>query len=344
MSATQLVKAVFYPLSESRVLIPMLAFWLLMSLANAAGMFGIVLMLITVPAVFRYAMVILEARAKDASPATPDIGSFNWLGNIWSLFPLLVSALVAWSTISAGQTFGSGGTIVVLILASAIVPASFVVLAITHSPLHSLNPVALKNLLVRCGSTFWIASVYVVVAGWLCLVAELLPPTMTNLAQLFLWFSFFSVTGSLVSPYGLIDDVYIPDELRSGEDAVAGGTQRFRERALTHAYGFVSRGNRDGGFRHIFDSIEEDSDPAAAWTWYFARMLKWDDPNGALFFAQHYIHDLLRHGEEIAALKVVMRCRLINVQWKPASDDLPTLIDAAISCGNNELATVLKRL
>ena len=62
-----------------------------------------------------------------------------------------------------------------------------------------------------------------------------------------------------------------------------------------------------------------------------------------MVFAQHYIHDMLAHGERIPALKLIMRCRLIDAQFKPAQDDIPAVIQAAESTGNSELAAVLKQ-
>jgi hypothetical protein len=228
-------------------------------------------------------------------------------------------------------------------LSSALVPASFVILAITHSPLQSVRPDALIKLLKTCGHTFWVASIYLVIVGGLNLLTHSLPTTAANLAQLLLIFSFFSVTGSLVQPYGLIDDVYIPDATELTNEEVSSHIEKMRHSALTHAYGFVSRGNRDGGFRHIFENIAADPDPVAAWAWYFEHMLSWDEPLAALFFAQHYVHDMLQHGEKVPALKLILRCRNIHEQWKPKKEDLPLAIEAAEANGNSEVATVLKR-
>ncbi len=112
---------------------------------------------------------------------------------------------------------------------------------------------------------------------------------------------------------------------------------------MSHAYGFISRGNRDSGLAHIKEWIADDQDPEAAWAWYFNKMLGWENQQHALFFAQHYVHDLLRHGDTVPALKIIMRCRLINDRFKPLGEDVPVAIEAAESVGNRELAAVLKR-
>ena len=343
MNASKLFKAIAYPVTQSSVLIPVLVLWLLMSLAQWGGMLGLFLMFLVIPAVFRFQMILLEARAQDRVPATPDVDFFRWFGNAWTLFPVPLVLIAGWGVIAAGANFGGGAAILVLFAAGALLPASFSVLAITHSPLQSLNPVAMGRLLRESAGTFWIASLYMMVAGWLILQSESLPTILANLITMLLISSVFSVIGSVIEPYGLMEDVSIPDSLEPGDEVIAADLEKARTEVLTHAYGFVSRGNREGGFKHITDWIAKDSDVIAAWAWFFERMMRWEQQEHALFFAQHYIHDMLQHGEKIPALKVIMRCRLINEGFKPLREDMPAAILAAESSGNSELAAVLKR-
>jgi len=343
MKPASLFKAILYPVTHSSVFIPVLVFWLLMSFARWGGVLGLFLMFLVIPAVFRYQMILLEARAYGREPAAPDVDFFRWFGNAWTLFPVPVALIAGWGIIAAGDNFGATAAFLALFVVAALLPASFAVLAITHSPVQSLNPVALGRLLRECADTFWIASVTMVVAGWLMLQAESLPTMLANLVTMLLISSVFSVIGSLIEPYGLMQDVSIPDSLEPDEGAIAGDLEKARIDVLTHAYGFVSRGNREGGFKHITDWIEKDPDVVAAWAWFFEHMMGWEQNEHALFFAQHYIHDMLQHGEKIPALKVIMRCRLVNEQFRPLREDMPAAIAAAESSGNIELATVLKR-
>ncbi len=343
MKPADIVKAILYPVTQSSVIIPVLVLWLLMSFARWGGVLGLFLMFLVIPAVFRFQMILLEARAYGREPATPDVDFFRWFGNAWTLFPVPLVMIAGWGIIAAGANFGSAAAILVLFAAGALLPASFAVLAITHSPMQSLNPIAIGRLLRECADTFWIASVYMVVAGWFMLQAESLPTMLANLVTMLLISSVFSVIGSLIEPYGLMEDVSIPDSLEPDEDAIAGDLEKSRIEVLTHAYGFVSRGNREGGFKHITDWIAKDPDVVAAWAWFFDRMMGWEQQEHALFFAQYYIHDMLQHGEKIPALKVIMRCRMVNEQFRPLREDMPAAIAAAESSGNIELATVLKR-
>ena len=343
MTPGNLFKAILYPVTQFSVIIPVVVLWLLMSFARWGGVLGLFLMFLVIPAVFRYQMILVEARAYGREPAAADVDFFKWFGNGWTLFPVPLVLIAGWAVAVANANFGTGAAIFTLFVVGALLPASFAVLAITHSPVQSLNPIAIGRLLRECADTFWIASVYMVVAGWLILQSESLPVMLANLVTMLLVSSVFSVIGSLIEPYGLMEDVSIPDSLEPDDDAIAGDLEKARTEVLTHAYGFVSRGNREGGFKHITDWIAKDPDVVAAWAWFFDRMLGWEQSQYALFFAQHYIHDMLQHGEKIPALKVIMRCRLINEQFRPLREDMPATIEAAENSGNIELAAVLRR-
>lgn len=336
------LRAIAYPLTEIAVLIPVVVLWLLVSFASWGGVLGLFLMFLVIPAVFRFQMIVLEARARGVTPATPDAEFFNWFGNAWTLFPVPVVILLVGLTVATAKSFGTAWAIVPVLFASVFFPASIAVLAITHSPLQSLNPVALGRLLKKCSGTFWLATLFLIVAAWLSVKAETLPMTWAILAWMLVSFAFFSLVGSLIEPYGLIEEVEIPAPLEKSDDEASRELEEARMHALNHAYGFISRDNRAGGFEHVLEQIGQDPNPVGAWTWFFDRMLAWEDPNHALFFAQHYVHDMLRHGENIPAVKVILRCRLIDERFKPLQEDLPAAVAAAESSGNIELAAVLK--
>jgi len=341
---SDLIRAISFPLTNASVVVPVILLWLLMSFGRWGGVLGVFLMILVIPAVFRLQMIVLEARALGREPPAMDIQFFNWIGNAWSLFPLPLFILAGWSVLAAFDNFGTAAGWLVLFIAAIIMPAPLALLAITHSPLQSLNPVAIGRLLKESLATLWIASVYLFFAGWLSIQVEILPWMLANLIQMFLFVSFFSLVGSLIEPYGLIANVSIPDPLEPGETEIAADLEQARTKVLTHAYGFVSRGNRQGGFAHIEERINSEQDVADAWAWFFDRMMLWEQQQHALFFAQKYVHDMLKHGEKIPALKVIMRCRLVNEEFHPFRDDLPAAIAAAESSGNIELAAVLKRV
>lgn len=344
MKLVDLVRALAYPVTESVVLIPLLVFWLLTTVAIWGGLFGLFLVfLIVLPAVIRFQMILLEARAKGVTPATPDIGSFNWFGKAWTMFPFLIVVCLTWTTIAAGRNFGTAWVIPPVLFAAAFFPASVAVLAITHSPLQSVNPLALGRLWKTCRSTFWLATVFLIVAVWLAGEATTLPGVLANLVSLLLSFAFFSLVGSLIQPYGLIANIEIPAPLEKDAAAEAADLNKVRSAILDHAYGFISRDNRAAGLNHILDWIDKDPHPVTAWAWFFEQMLRWENREPAMFFAQHYLHDQLQHGEQTPAVKLMMRCRLVDERFRPWPEDVPAATLAAESCGNEELAAVLSQ-
>ncbi len=342
MRPAELLQAALLPLREPAVLLPLLLFAFLATLGIHGGPLGLFLLLLLLPPIFRFQMLVLEATAKGERPQPLDAENLSFIGSGWALFPLPLVILLVWIAIKLGQGFGGGAQLLFIALAACILPAMLAVLAITRSPLQSINPVAIGRLLKACADTFWIAPVYLFVTAWLCLQLGALPLPVEIFLQLVLSYSFFAITGALIAPYGLMDDVYIPDAVEPGAEEILGDMENKRVAALGHAYGFISRDNRKGGFDHIFDAIGKDPDPVAAWAWYFNRMLGWENQQHALFFAQHYIHDALRHGEHVAAVKALLRSRLIDEHFRPFPDDLPAAINAAESSGNHELAAVLK--
>jgi hypothetical protein len=292
---------------------------------------------------FRFHSYVVESYANGKSPEAFDAEFFNWIGSLWSMLPLLLAILVGLASFHATAAWGVAGTWLVIVAAAAIVPASLAVLAITHSVLHALNPVALFSIYRRAGALFLVAPAYALLVSIVWLKLPPMPISLGVALGLFAMFSLASLTGSLIAPIKLVEDVYIPDAVEPSDQKIAADLDKHRGLVLAHAYGFISRDNREGGFQHLFREIEQDPDPAAAWKWYFDKMLGWEQQQHALFFAQHHIHDMLAHGERIPALKVIMRCRLIDEHFKPAPDDIPAAIQAAESSGNIELAAVLKQ-
>ena len=343
MKPLDLIKAIFLPITSLTVLAPLLMLWALLSIGTSGHPLGILVLILSLPPIFRYLMIILETCAKGEKQRAFDAEYFSWTDSLWTFFPLLLAVALTYLGFLIHAWFGMTGVYALVVVVSGLLPASVAVLAITHSPLESMNPIAIGRLLKATGESFWLASVYLVLVGWIFVQAQQLPNLAANFIHLFAMFSFAALTGTLIEPFGLIDDVSIPDSLEATDEEVQGNLEAARSTVLGHAYGIISRGNRDKGLDHITEWIADDRDPEAAWAWFFNKMLGWENQEHALFFGQHYIHDLLQYGETIPALKIIMRCRLIDERFKPLMEDVPIAIDAAESSGNMELAAVLKR-
>ncbi len=343
MKLTDAARAVVYPLTESSVLVPIVVFWLLVTLAGAAGILGVWLAIVIVPAVFRYQVLLLEARAQGMTPQVPGIEFFSWTSNLWTLFPVVIGVVVGLAGYKVYGAAGMTGLLVFVAFAGAVYPAILGVLAITHSPLQSINPAAILRFISRCGMSYWYAPLFMLFSAFVSLHSSALGGLLSNLLEMLLLFSLHSLIGSIIHPLGLIDEVDIPDPTERPEEFVEHELEKKRTQVLDHAYGLISRDNRTGGFGHIFKWFDEDPDPARAWSWFFEQMLKWENKQPALFFAQHYLHDLLHFGEQVPAVKLIMRCRLINEEFRPLPEDLAAAIEAAEAVSNVELVAALRR-
>ena len=138
-------------------------------------------------------------------------------------------------------------------------------------------------------------------------------------------------------------DQAVPTDDEADDEQLQQELAQQRTRILNHAYGFASRDNRAGGLEHIYRWLDNDPEPATAWPWFLDHMLRWENTDPALHYAQHYLKQLLVNGDRISAVKLMLRCQLIDPSFRPQADDLSLAIAAAEQCGNKELAGALNR-
>jgi len=119
-------------------------------------------------------------------------------------------------------------------------------------------------------------------------------------------------------------------------------TLRQRTTVLNHAYGFIAHDNRAGGLDHIYLCIADDPNPDNAWAWFLKQMLPWELNDAVLEFAQQYLKRMLYRGDNVAAVKLMLRCRLINEKFRPLPEDRTQALEAAEHCNNDELINVLR--
>lgn len=343
MSPADYLRELAFPARSSSTLIALASFWLLLLLASAAGLLGLWLGLLVAVALFRYLTMIADARARGTDTATPGIELFTF-GEFWNLFPALLVILAALWVRTLGELYGEGAALALALVGALLLPATIALLVLTRSPLESLNPVALYRLLVAVGPAYLYAPLTAVLVVLVPLRLDFLPGRAGIGVELYLLAALFAVCGALTRAGSLIDEVDIPAPLEPDPEKQAGRLARQRKAVLDHAYGFVSRGNRDGGLAHIYSWLDDDPDPDDGWRWFFAHMLEWQDRDHALFFAQAYLGRLLARGERIAAVKLLLRGRLENEEFRPLAADLPAAIEAAEATGNADLAERLSRL
>lgn len=342
----EIARALACPVSDTTVLAAFGLFYLAIELilrAVTGGphffVFGLILAAFVLPALCLYLMDVLEAFVNGGKPKPLAVDHLHWFGSPWSLVQLLYFGVLVYAIYELGSLLGGAALLLLVLLFAAVLPASLAVLALTHSPLESLNPRAIGRLIGRCGATYWVAPSFFLVA---MLVANWLDGTrlhngLVHLATLYLVFAFYTLTGSIVKPHELHREVAIYDPQEPDEQQLDEALTRQREAVLGHAYGLISRDNRAGGMKHIHNWLEEDPQRDAAWPWFFEQMLRWENRAPALFFGQQFLGRLLRQQEAVAAVKLMMRCRLLDEAFMPLPEDRAAAREAAVQCGNEEL-------
>ena len=344
MKPVELTREIVYPLTNIATWVPMIVSWLLFSVALFFGLFGLFLFIVTLVPFMGYLMKLLEARANGREAPPFDAELMALIGNGWGLFPLVILVFIGWLQFAVGQKYSPGAALLVVFLSSLFFPASLGVLSITRSPLQGLNPVALVRFIQSSGMDYLLL---IVTVESVSIVLYLLqqsgtPPFLLHLGLIYLAFLTYSMTGAIVSRHRLTDDVHIPAPLTATTVQNRQELLKERQGIMTHAYGFISRGNRAAGLAHIQAQIDGEEDQDEAHSWFFNQMLKWEKPDAALFFAQTYLHRLLVQRRELAVLKLLSQCLHADSLFRPAADDLDDAIEVVERNGRADLLALLR--
>jgi len=343
MKPADVGRELLYPMTDMAVLVAMITFALLAELIEAARVFGIWLAIIILPAFFRYALYLLEARAHGQSAPVPTIEMFSFFDNFWALFPAVFLGAFIWLDWYIGLTYSQDAARWLLVFFLLLYPASLGVLGVTRSPLASLNPVAMIRMIKICGADYvWIPLTMIPVifaVGWMTQFD--LPFLVLNFSSNFAFFLFFTLTGAVLQAHDVVREVDIETPIEANEAELAAGLIKDRQKVANHAYGFINRGNREGGFSHIRQWLEKESARDEAYQWFFLEMLRWETNEPALFFAQEYLRHLLRWKMDNEALKLIARCLHENPRWKPGQAERDEVNELATRHGRDDLIRLL---
>ncbi len=343
MSIREILGELGFPLRQPVLLAGMATFYLLTQLALAAGLFGLWLMVVIFPAMVRFLIGVCEARIYQQPIEAPGIEKFSWIAGAWSFAALLWILIAVWCIVGAANGYGVLGGAIVGAAALTVLPAPLAMLALSRSPLASMNPVALVSLVRVCGwAYFWVPAVLSILALLVYLLLESgAPRLLTDLADIYVVFLLFTLTGAVVAKSDAVKLAAdpIPEETEPNSEGLK--LDRARAGVLDHAYGLLSRGNRDGGLRHIDAFLQKSDVVLDDAEWFFENMLCWEQSDPALFFAQHYLTLLLDRGEAVKALKVFARCGLENPRFRPAMEDRARLAELVDAHGRDDLRKLL---
>ncbi|MFB3077778.1 MAG: hypothetical protein ACE1Y4_07200, partial [Lysobacterales bacterium] len=274
----------------------------------------------------------------------PDIAMFNPADNFWSLAPVVLIAIAIWAGILLVPIISLLGVMLIGVALMVVVPASMAVLAITHSPAESLKPAAMTRMVRACGAPYFIVPTVLIVMSGLfgALYLAGMPLFLIDLATSYQIVLLFTMTGAVLHTNKVAVQVDIPEPVEPTTDDLARDLDHERQKVVNHAYGFISRGNREGGFAHIRQWLENEALVEEAYQWFFHEMLKWESADPALFFAQEYLGRLLEWQMDNEALKLIARCLHENARWRPLPEDRDEVHDLVARHGRQDLITQLK--
>lgn len=344
MRAAEVGRELLYPLRNREIVYATVFFWFLFGLAWLAKLFGIALMFLTLPASMRYLLTLLDARANGQRPPVPAIEMFNPADSLWTLTPFIHVAFGTWLAIVLQMTQVTIAGTLVRMAMLAILPASVAVLAMTHSPFASLNPLTLSRMMRACGIAYVIVPLTLIAISeaLLILFRSGVPFFLVSLGLSYALVLLFSMTGAVLHARDIARQVAIEEPLEAGPEELARDLESQRQKVANHAYGFISRGNREGGFAHIRQWLDKEAAVDEAWQWFFREMLRWEDTDPALFFAQDYLARLLEWHRESEAIKLIARCLHENESWRPAGSDNARVIELLGRQGRDDLLAQLK--
>ncbi len=305
---------------------------------------AVIVAVFTVPVLLRYTLDVLRARARDLDPEPIGIESFSYYENLWSLFPALLAGAWVWAIWTAERAFGVAGAVAGIAAMAVLLPAMLLALALTRSPLESVNPLNQVRLLRRIWRGYWPVPAVFLAAVVTQLYVVQPPAWLAMYLNVYLALGLHAALGGVARSYSLFDEVGFATPAAGSVNVETARLEQRRGGVLTHAYGFASRGNVDGALKHISGWLERDEPyPGDAWPWFFDAMLRWDDVHPALRFAQRYLDVLLAAGEHRQAAKLMLRCRHVNPDFRPHAGSLDAALEAAREAGNPEIEAWLTR-
>lgn len=357
MTAREAGAALLEPLRDASQLMSGLLFWLLPALGLAvyegyAGRFRLfaagalaVALALSVPGLVGYLLRIVESRALGRRLEAPGIESFLPFSGERRWLPLVpAAALIAlWQGLD--ERWPLLAAVLPVVLGAVLLPLHAMLLAITATPLSSVSPPALTRLARRLWPAWlWLPTAIGAAATTLRLASAAGLPGPLLLICAILWLlALASLCGALLATLPVAAEIGIAPPALPDARAQSAAIERQRLQVLDHAYGFVSRGNRAGGFAHIEQQVAAENDPLQADLWYFDALWHWDLGDVPLYYAQSLLTRLLDAGDAIAAMKVTLRCLRANPRFRPYPADLPRLREAAAALGNDEVVAALRR-
>ena len=346
MSTEGFFRELVYPFTNLTLCLWIIVATVLAAIASAAGLFGLWLLLLLVPAWCKYLVLMLRDRMLGLEPSVPAVELFNPVEKFWALggaalFILLILAVSGLERVYGPLTAAVAGTVTF-----AAYPVAVASMAVGQSGLAGLNLPKHLMIIQRIGWRYLQVFLALSLAGCLVLLAEVfhLPQILQSFLSAYSVVLLFSFTGALLYQCRGRLGIETHRSPEKTEERFLKQTEAEYRQVATHAYGFISRGNRAGGMKHIRDYLDAGGHDSEALRWFYNELCSWDIEGPALEISNVYLASLLARGENHTALKVAYACLERDHRYRPPPQIAEVLIEHAEACGWNEFADRLRAL
>ncbi|MEQ8206467.1 MAG: hypothetical protein RIA65_09850 [Woeseia sp.] len=359
MNSGRLLRALLEPVSSVPLLLTLLLFWLLgcfgiallhLFTSDEAGTFllgllgALFIAGVLLPAALRYLLALIEERAVRRPLPVAATEHFMLFSQPRRLFAALLVAgwLALFSAVDRISPLAAWWFVIPLV--AVMLPLQFSLLALTDSPVQSVNPVALARLLRRLlPDWLWLAPLLLIAVLSLRSFAAVDEGGYWSLLLALYWLLVVAnVCGLLLTRIDIAAETDIALPLPITPDRQAALDDRQQQKVLSHAYALLSRGNLDGGFAHLQEYADGAYEPLLVQLAFFNAMLGWSLPDVPLHYARELLPRLLDEGQHAIALKVTVQCLHRNGRFRPRPEDLPRLLAVAAQAGHEDVQRALQ--
>jgi hypothetical protein len=335
----------FSTLANPTVIVTAIVYGFLLTLAGAAGLFGLVLRVLITLSLFRYGYTILRNVANGWTHfPPPDIESTNPFGQFTVvvhavLFGTLLFLLATTPLIDPALRWP------LLAIVAAVFPASAAIMAMTRSAGAALSPGAIASLIGDLGGDYVKLLLASALLSAATAIASTLPWYLGVFAEMVaVWTSLalFLATGATLRAHRR--ELELMEGIDDAEQRDEREQQAEWQRILDRAYASVRSGLPAQAYRTIKELIDSDGDSLAVYQWTFNGMLAWDDPRHAAMLGERFAKRLWEEGRKHDALELAQRCRKLSPSFVPPAAFTAELSAYARELGRHRLADDLEEL
>jgi hypothetical protein len=319
---------------------------ILLLLAGSAGFAGLLLRIMVLLSLWRYAYAVLRHVASGwQNFPPPDIESLNPFGGGFTV--ILHSLLFVLAVFFLGTTpFIEGPLRWILLFAVLVIfPASAAIMAMTRNAAAALNPVELGGFVRDLGADYAKLLAVSVLLGALVALTTAVTARwwyigfLGEVMSVWTVLALFLATGATLRAHRdtfalleALDDADVRETRRKHADW---------QKTLDIAYGSVRSGLAKQGYRTIKELIATEGESLEIYQWTFNGMLAWNEQEHAALLGERFARRLWEEGRKVDALELAQRCRKLSPKFAPPAAFTAELVEYARSIGRHRLADEL---